>query len=146
MSCNIHVIVVLSFRMCNTHVIEYSLAESLAAASGQRAGPVSMTVWHASVAADAVTVTVTLSDGNSEPLSLSARPLPADSGPGSNECDGSRAAGWASLSLSLGAAGSQPGLLDYNSRRATQKLNFQRSAKRLCMQSKIHDCFLVHYP
>jgi hypothetical protein len=30
-----------------------------------------------------------------EPLSLSARPLPADSGPGSNECDGSRVAGWA---------------------------------------------------
>jgi hypothetical protein len=42
-------------------------------------------------------VTVTLSDCNSEPLplALSARPLPADSGPGSNECDGSRAAGWA---------------------------------------------------
>ena len=49
------------------------------------------------MAADTVTVTVTLtrSDGNSEPLSLSARPLPADSGPGSNECDDSRAAGWA---------------------------------------------------
>ena len=46
---------------------------------------------------DAVTGTVTLSDGNSEPLSLalSALPLPVDSGPGSNECDGSRAAGWA---------------------------------------------------
>ena len=53
------------------------------------------------MAADTVTVTVTVtltrSDGNSEPLSLalSARPLPADSGPSSNECDGSRAAGWA---------------------------------------------------
>jgi hypothetical protein len=46
------------------------------------------------VAADAVTVTVTLSDGNSEPLSLSARQLPVDSGPGSSKCDGSRAAGW----------------------------------------------------
>ena len=41
---------------------------------------------------DAVTGAVTLSDGNSEPLSLalSARPLPADSGPGSNECDDCR--------------------------------------------------------
>ncbi len=59
------------------------------------AGPVTVTVARLTVAADAaVTVTVTLSDGNSEQLSLSARPLPADSGPGS-ECDGSRAAGWA---------------------------------------------------
>ncbi len=45
---------------------------------------------------DAVTGTVTLSDDNSEPLSLalSALPLPANSGLGSNECDGCRAAGW----------------------------------------------------
>ncbi len=47
------------------------------------------------VAADAaVTVTLILSDGNSEPLSLSAQPLPADSGQ-VNEYDGSRAAGCA---------------------------------------------------
>ncbi len=45
------------------------------------------------MAADAVTVTVTLSDGNSELLSLSALPLPEDSSPGSSECDGSKAAG-----------------------------------------------------
>jgi hypothetical protein len=69
------------------------LAESLAAASGPGAGRASLR--DASVAADAVMVTLILSDGNSEPLSLSARPLPADSGPGINECDGSRAAGWA---------------------------------------------------
>jgi hypothetical protein len=57
-------------------------------------GPVNLTVARLSlVATDPVTATVTLSDGNSEPLSLSARPLPADSGPCSSECDGSRAAG-----------------------------------------------------
>ncbi len=51
--------------------------------------------WDIRVSGFQIMSVVTLSDGNYEPLSRSARPLPADSGPGSNECDGSRAAGWA---------------------------------------------------
>ncbi len=72
------------------------MAIAAASASGPGAGRASLShgPWHASVAADAVTpVTLILSDGSSEPLSLSALPLPADSGPGINEYDGSRAAG-----------------------------------------------------